>query len=416
MRSYKVGVITSFINIVGSILITAVFSFLLIDLMGLSQYGLWSIIFIIFGFSSFADMGISRSIILNKNKFDINDVFSSAIQACLIISLFVFLFCVLLLGSNSIVTYSFNQIILLSSMIILSMVFISISKSCFESIGLISIVNIISLIQTAFIYIPSWICFSYTKSIYLSSISSCFSMFLLSMVSVYYASCKVNVKYKYVPLSLSVKYISSGFKLSISAIINTAFQPIVRVITLFISGSESAGFLDLLMKFGNAITSSIYAFISPLLYKLISFEKIDFQVALFIRKTVFKLFLLFSFVFFVIYISYDFFLLNYYSEFNFALYKHSIYIVILSYGIKAVVEPIVRLMWVCDKYKEYNVLSLLVFISLIILLFFYYIGYEQLFTSLIGISIIFSIPYLITGIAIYLYFHCCLINKLARLS
>lgn len=391
-KYYSFSIFTSFLNTIGSIIITVIFTYMMIQLMGVDKYGSWSALFIIYGVASLTDLGVSKLIVLNKNK----NLFSSIYSSVLTVVLFTTIFIVILYVAYVLFSLTLDRIAITLSIgvvILISMSLLSIIKSVLESVGLISIVNIISLLQTFSVYLASYCGFFVSKDIYVAGLFSAISTALLTLLS--YMVAKKNIKgmYCYVSLRDSLKITASGLHLTSASIIYTLYQPVFRYFILMVAGTSWATFLDVIMKIGNAVTSGINVFINPLLYKLVQLdngvEKVEY-----VNKAVIRLIILLL-VGLITYLLLHEVVFSFFAT-NFSKFNMPILIIIVGFGLKGCAEPIVRYFWVENLLHIYNAISLSILMTSTVCFFILFVYKEVMSYYLLAMC--YAIPIFISGV------------------
>lgn len=401
MSYYRNGVLTSMLNVVGSIVAIGIFSTLLISNMGIEYYGVWSSIFILYGLASFTDMGLTKAIILEKDIEKKKKVISSVVHLSLVLSV-----PVVIIGFTVIYYLGYFDdvltILFLCFAIVFSMNAIGILKAILESNGKITAVNLTSLIQTILLYLASYLSYSLTAEVEIAAIGAALSSVFCMMLGFIFLNKKCKTKIEHLNFKEAIKYSNKGMKISVASIIHTAFQPLVRIFVTDISGSALAGVLDIYLKIANAITSGLNSFSIPLLYRLVNSNRVNKNE----KSTINNLLLITIFSTAIVVLF-----LNVYSETIFPIlnldvedYLHPIVIIVVCFGIKASVEPISRFMWVEERFLEYNIATIVILIALFLIIFINKMTGGTIFLDQTGISYLISLPYLFSSMSFFLMF------------
>lgn len=275
----KKSVSTGLGNSLGSALITVIFIPLIINNIGMEEYGIWAILAIFIGISSMADVGLSKSMVYfiprQSAEKDINEIYSAAfflntltVLFIAIVGLAVYWSGINVWGNNKSISYELGRKILLYGLIITCCsLATSFYRSVLEAFYKIYIVNIGYLLLTVLNYTSLYFLSLFTNNI--EYLIICTTVVYVIIFIFHFVLVRlitpVIIHIRISKFNAFRKIVKCAFGFFSISILNTLIQPANRyLIILLAGGAKVYAVFDIALKISMLARSCLQAFAVPL--------------------------------------------------------------------------------------------------------------------------------------------------------
>lgn len=401
------GVVTSYINTIGSALISFGSIPIIIHNLGLEIYGEWTLIFIFIGLSGFADMGISKTLVLLSNESKEED-FGKFVSAAIILSsaLFLILFVfslVFFLSTQEKVSLLDREetwtLIFCGAGILFLIILSSLLASCLEAKMKVHWVNIGLFIMTSGNYLAVLTVTQFTSQVTHLFITTFAVYLVVFLYHLFLYSKFVAVRLRWPERSIYKEFWNHSKGFTYLSLINSLVPSINRSLVVYLSGSASVyGLFDTLLKLVFTANSLLFSVSSPL-YSLMSKFKQSISRLQLVKRFTLSVFGL-SVIGVLLYALlgeeiWKYFLGEEYVE---GVYLAGL-LAISFFCATGVTEPITRYLWSESKAILTAKIRMVVLPMNLLLLLSY--NPESIFT---WYAISFSFPYFVVGVITLIYF------------
>tara|TARA_Y100001968_G_scaffold322709_1_gene359249 strand:+ start:7 stop:1332 length:1326 start_codon:yes stop_codon:yes gene_type:complete len=382
-----VSIASGLTNNLGSILITFISIPIIINNIGLEDYGVWSITFLFLGLSSTFVLGLDKALVLTNSSEDHALSKATNTGSILIIqiilsllflsSILLFLLFQVPVFGNMLApgTEVYDSLLISGVLIFSSQLFSSTFKALLEANLRIDLVNMSNFILTAVIYLTV-LAYSYFENsiaeiILLTGFLYLGILFInISLVAKY---IKIEVKKPSLKEVLGFLVFSKNF--TILGVLNSVVQPANRYLFIFTVGNLSLlSIFDLVIKLSTAAESLMSAFSEPLysLFSKLGMKRIN-EINK-ISKTFILILLIMYFLGLIIFIFLGELIANYFVGDTYVeIFYYSLLITLSTLLTFSILQPIVKRI-MATGFIRYIVIAKIFQVPINLIALFYFSG------------------------------------------